>query len=76
LRKFVWQAVGGIGCFLFYNSQKKWMVSGRESMEAGSGRISINMRVNSTAAAPDQITEQWKASEGTAGKMHQNCECG
>jgi hypothetical protein len=47
----VWQAVGGIGCFLFY-SQKKWMVSGRESMEAGSGRTSTSMRVNSTTTAP------------------------
>jgi outer membrane receptor for monomeric catechols len=60
----VWQAVGGMGLFLHYHSSKKaWTVSSRESMEAGNGK-SV-MRVKSTAATPDQITEQWKVHDGT-----------
>jgi hypothetical protein len=59
----VWQAVGGIGCFLFYSS-KEWVVSDRGSMEADNG-MSF-MYVNSNATTPDQIIEQWKASDGTA----------
>jgi hypothetical protein len=58
----VWQAVGGFHRFLRYSgSKKRWMVSGRKSMEADNGKGS--MRVNSTATAPDQITEQWKVSD-------------
>jgi hypothetical protein len=55
----VWQAVGGIGDFLYYDrSRKQWLVSERESMEANNGNCF--MLANSTAATPDQITEQWK----------------
>jgi hypothetical protein len=63
--KGVWQAVGGIGRFLYYHtSRKAWMVSGQDDMEAGNGKS--YMAVHSTAATPDQITEQWKVSDGTA----------
>jgi hypothetical protein len=61
----VWQAVGGLDYFLFYYSSKKWwMVSSREGMEAGNGSCCM-MFTNSTAATPDQITEQWRVSDGT-----------
>jgi hypothetical protein len=60
----VWQAVGGMGSFLsYYSSKKRWMVSNRESMEADNGKGF--MLANSTAATPDQITEQWMASDST-----------
>jgi hypothetical protein len=63
----VWQALGGMDCFLYYCSSKKgWMVSDRESMEAGNG--SCCMATDSTAATPDQITEQWMVSVGTGGQ--------
>jgi hypothetical protein len=59
----VWQAVGGIDFFLYYQStNKRWMVSTRECMEAGNG--SCCMVTNSTAATPDQITEQWRVGDG------------
>jgi hypothetical protein len=60
----VWQAVGSMDCFLYYySSNKRWMVGGREGMEAGDG--SCFMAINSTAATPDQITEQWGVYDGT-----------
>jgi hypothetical protein len=60
----VWQAVGGLGCFLsYYSSKKQWMVSSREGMEAGNGFCC--MITNSTAATPDQITEQWRVGDST-----------
>jgi hypothetical protein len=60
----VWQALGGMGSFLYYYSTKKrWMVSSRERMEAGNGGCC--MFTNSTAATPDQITEQWRVHKGT-----------
>jgi hypothetical protein len=60
----VWQVVGGMGFFLFYYSSKKqWMVSDRVSIAAGNG--ASLMVTNSTAATPDQITEQWTVSDGT-----------
>jgi hypothetical protein len=63
--KGVWQPVGGIGRFLYYYSSKNvWLVSGQNYMEAGNGNCI--MAVQSTAATPDQITEQWKVSDGTA----------
>jgi hypothetical protein len=61
----VWQALGGLNRFLFYySSSEKWMVSSRESMEAGNGLRF--MCVNSTSTTPDQITEQWLVSDNTA----------
>jgi hypothetical protein len=60
----VWQALGGMGCFLYYYSSKEaWMVSDREGMEAGNGKGF--MVTKSTAATPDQITAQWTVSDGT-----------
>jgi hypothetical protein len=60
----VWQALGGMDCFLYYYSTKKrWMVSDREGMEAGNGKGF--MVTKSTAATPDQITERWKVGDGT-----------
>jgi hypothetical protein len=60
----VWQALGGMDSFLYYySSNKQWMVSSRESMEAGNG--SCVMATNSTASTPDQITEQWTVAKGT-----------
>jgi hypothetical protein len=60
----VWQALGGMGSFLYYySSKKRWMVSSRESMEAGNGKG--YMVTISTAATPDQITEQWRVDDGT-----------
>jgi hypothetical protein len=60
----VWQALGGLARFLYYSISEKWVVSGRESMEAGLAEG--YMRVNSTADTPDQITEQWDVHDGTA----------
>jgi hypothetical protein len=60
----VWQAVGSIFRFLYYYSRKNlWMVASREHMEAGNGKR--YMYANSTAATPDQITEQWRVYDGT-----------
>jgi hypothetical protein len=61
----VWQAVGGIDCFLHYyiSAGSMWMVSPRKSMEAGNGKSL--MSVKSTALTPDQITEQWRVYDGT-----------
>jgi hypothetical protein len=56
--------VGSFFCFLHYQSTKKWwVVTSRESMEAVNGSCLIFIK--STAATPDQITEQWTASDGT-----------
>jgi hypothetical protein len=65
----VWQAVGSICHFLYYcSTNKQWMVSTRERMEAGN--VMGFMVTNSTAATPDQITEQWRVDDGTgAGKV-------
>jgi hypothetical protein len=64
--KGVWQAVGGIGRFLYYHSSRKqWLVSCQDDMEADDGNCFMD--VQSTATTPDQITEQWKVSNnGTA----------
>jgi hypothetical protein len=63
--KGVWQAVGGIGRFLYYDSSRKaWMVSSKDGMKAGNGNCF--MYVQSTAATPDQVTEPWKGIDGTA----------
>jgi hypothetical protein len=59
-----WQAVGGMDCFLYYyNTNKRWLVSSRESMDAGNG--SCLMFAYSTADTPDQITEQWRVRDIT-----------
>jgi hypothetical protein len=56
------QALGGINRFLYYySSSEEWAVSYMDIMEAGNGRCW--MCVESTAATPDQITEQWQAAE-------------
>jgi hypothetical protein len=63
----VWQAVGSMCHFLCYDStHKQWMVSSRGSMEAA-GMVSSggSMCVTSTAATPDQITEQWRVHDST-----------
>jgi hypothetical protein len=60
----VWQALGGMDSFLYYYSTtKRWMGSDRKGMEAGNGKGF--MFAKSTAATPDQITEQWGVSDGT-----------
>jgi hypothetical protein len=64
----VWQAVGGMGFFLYYcSTNKRWMVSIREHMEAGNANCC--MFTNSTATTPDQITEQWRVGGGTGAGM-------
>jgi hypothetical protein len=64
----VWQAVCSICRFLYYHSSKKqWMVSSGGSMEAGNGKG--RMVTNSTAATPDQITEQWRVGDGKGASM-------
>jgi hypothetical protein len=63
----VWQAVGSICRFLYSSSNKQWMVNDREGMEAGNG--SCFMATISTAATPDQITEQWRVAKGTGTDM-------
>jgi hypothetical protein len=61
----VWQALGGVDHFLYYfSSEKEYMATSRENMEAGNG--SCLMDVKSTAATPDQIIEQWEVFGGTA----------
>jgi hypothetical protein len=37
----VWQALGGVDCFLYYWSSRKWMVSYRKHMEAGDGKSCV-----------------------------------
>jgi hypothetical protein len=67
----VWQAVGSICHFLCYDStNKQWMVSSRGTMEAA-GMVSSggSMFTKSTAATPDQITEQWTVGGGTGGHI-------
>jgi hypothetical protein len=60
----VWQAVGDTDSFLhYYSSKESWMVGDRESMAAGNGKG--YMVSYSTAATPDQITEQWMVSDST-----------
>jgi hypothetical protein len=60
----VWQAVGGMDFFLhYYSTRKQWIVSDKESMEASKG-IGL-MFAKSTAATPDQITEQWRVYDRT-----------
>jgi hypothetical protein len=59
----VWQALGGIGCFLRYSSTKKWVVSNREDMEAGNGKG--NTATVSNAVTPDQIAGVWRVNDGT-----------
>jgi hypothetical protein len=67
----VWQVLGGMGCFLCYcySTNKRWMVSDREGMEAGDGDgpmgVASCMLADSTAATPDQITGQWTVGDGT-----------
>jgi hypothetical protein len=64
----VWQAVGGMDCFLYYYSSKtRWMVSDRKDMEADNG--GCFMFTNSTAATFDQITEQWTVGDSTGASM-------
>jgi hypothetical protein len=61
--KGVWQAVGGIGRFLYYHSSKKqWLVSGQDDIEVDNGTRA--MYVQSTASTPYQITEQWNVFDG------------
>jgi hypothetical protein len=59
----VWQMTGGQGCFMYYGSAKKWVISsGRASMELG---VSAGMMcVASTALTPDQIYETWQVADG------------
>jgi hypothetical protein len=60
----VWKGAGGLELFMYYGSNKQWMINGRAHMEAGEdvGWISVA----STALTPDQITETWKVYDGTA----------
>jgi hypothetical protein len=65
----VWQMAGGVEGFMYYSlgtssGKWHWLISGRTSMEAGKAKGW--MSVASTALAPDQITETWKVSDGTA----------
>jgi hypothetical protein len=63
-RRGVWQALGGIDRFLCYSSSgQQWIVSNRENMKAGNGKCV--MYANSTAATPDQVTEQWQVHDDT-----------
>jgi hypothetical protein len=69
--KGVWQAVGCIGRSLYYHSflrydssNKQWLVSDRKTMEADNASCAVYVR--STAATPDQITEQWRVYHSTA----------
>jgi hypothetical protein len=58
----VWQAIGDIDRFLYYSRHGGWMVGRRDGLEALDG--SSYMGVISTATTPDQITEQWRVSDG------------
>jgi hypothetical protein len=61
----VWQALGGIGRFLYYfGDGGNWVVSNQDAMEEGDG--AGRMFVDSTAATPDQVTEEWEVDDGTA----------
>jgi hypothetical protein len=67
----VWQMAGGVEYFMFYAKRDKpddkrwhWFVSGRANMEAGKA-VGV-MKVASSALTPDQVTETWEVSDGTA----------
>jgi hypothetical protein len=67
----VWQMAGGKEYFMYYakrdtpdDKRWHWFISSRESMEVGNGKG--RMGVASTALTPDQVTETWKVSDGTA----------
>ena len=57
----VWQM--GQEVFMYYSSNKEWMISHRAAMEAG--EASGWMYVASTALTPDQVTETWQVGDGT-----------
>jgi hypothetical protein len=60
----VWQAVGGIGRFLYYcSTDKQWMVSDSDGMEAGDW--DGFMFATSSTTTPDQITEHWEVGSST-----------
>jgi hypothetical protein len=59
----VWQMAGGQQYFMYYGSNKQWLISAREAMEAG--KAAGWMYVDSTALTPDQVTETWKVWDGT-----------
>jgi hypothetical protein len=56
----VWQAAGGQEHFMYYDSNKQWMITGRGDMEAGKARGW--MLVASAALTPDQVTETWRVN--------------
>jgi hypothetical protein len=61
----VWQALGGMGRFLYYcSSAEKWVFSEKNAMEAGAE--AVGAFVCSTAATPDQITERWRVGSRMA----------
>jgi hypothetical protein len=67
----VWQTVGGQRKhFIYYGSNKSWVIGDREAMDAGSwmrGCMGAGWaRVASTALTPYQITETWQVHAGTA----------
>jgi hypothetical protein len=60
--KGVWQALGGVDRFLYYcSSNEQWVIGEKSAMEAGAG-IGL-MMVDSTAAAPELITDEWRVSD-------------
>jgi hypothetical protein len=54
----MWEMVGGWEYFMNYAMNKTWLISGRETMEAGGE--GVYMKVASTALTPDQATETWQ----------------
>jgi hypothetical protein len=61
----VWQTVGGQRKhFIYYWSNKSWVIGDRKAMEAGKGAGWAS--VASTALTPYQITETWQVHDGTA----------
>jgi hypothetical protein len=60
----VWQMAGGQEHFMYYGSNKEWIISDRASMEAG--KAAGWLHVASIALTPDQITETWRVSDGAS----------
>jgi hypothetical protein len=56
----VWQMAGGQEYFMYYGSNKEWVIGNRECMEAG--EAAGWMIVASAALTPDQVTETWKVT--------------
>jgi hypothetical protein len=59
----VWQNTETKAYFMYYTNTKRWIISDRESMEAGEGLGFV--KVASSALTPDKVTETWEVRHGS-----------